>query len=765
MIVAAILLALAQVPGGRVAVDADRLTSDAEAQVVTAGGHAVLRTDRAVLRADEITYDQATGRAVARGHVTLAVGLIAAVADGVDLDVETLEAELDGALLMQKRNVAPEALRDAATPEALKAAGETALALRGKRLRQLGPNHFEAEGLSFTPCDCRPDEPSWRIDAARADVELGERATLTWPVVSVHGIPVLPLPWAYLPLAERRTGLLVPSLQSSSPSGALLEQPLFITLGDSADATLSPGWFFGGSDPAQGARGPRLSAELRYAPSDHTSGRALLAALYDLQPLRDPVDPLRPAPAGRRGLRFEGAFRHDDDLGQGVRLRADLSAVSDGYYVRDLTSDVLVRSTQYLRSTAVLSGRADDRYAGLDVTLRQDTRYGYSLFQAGAPSTLQRLPALSAALLDRPLFGPVSFSATAEYARLAPLLSGTGDEGTDGDFNPANPDPDGSEADGRYQPGEREARDRLDLRARVAAPLRLGDALRMTPSLAYREDVYVGERTGRLAQRGYPVGGVTLDTQLSRTFAGVLRHTITPSVELRSVPVVLGAPPGLYDELDAAVPQAGLLQAVAEVDQRLLARDGARVVELARLDVGQGYDVLQRRLGDTFARAALRAGWLGADATARYSVPERRLAQLAAGASLDDGRGHRAFARYERLLSDGSDRQRRGADALVGPASTIPAPDLAEQLTAGASYRFPFGLTLSYDALVSANLLASATPLDSLTQQALTAGYSPSCDCWRIDLSLSLTHQTAGGPWRPGWGIHFNLARFGSFGS
>jgi len=110
---------------------------------------------------------------------------------------------------------------------------------------------------------------------------------------------VLPLPWAYLPLGERRSGFLVPRVESSYLTGLALHEPLFITLGQSADLTLTPGWFLGGA----GVRGPRLLTELRYAPSEGTAGRALLGALYDL---------LHPGIAlgGQNGLRFEGTVQH-----------------------------------------------------------------------------------------------------------------------------------------------------------------------------------------------------------------------------------------------------------------------------------------------------------------------------------------------------------------------------------------------------------------------------------------------------------------------
>jgi len=140
--------------------------------------------------------------------------------------------------------------------------------VQGRRIQRLGPNHYAVDGISFTPCDCKAEEPSWRIQADRADVEVGERVTLAWPVVYVHGVPVLPLPWAYLPLSDRRTGFLVPRIDTTYLTGLALQEPLFITLGQSADLTLTPGWFLGGA----GVRGPRLLTELRYAPSEGTAG-------------------------------------------------------------------------------------------------------------------------------------------------------------------------------------------------------------------------------------------------------------------------------------------------------------------------------------------------------------------------------------------------------------------------------------------------------------------------------------------------------------
>ena len=204
-------------------------------ETLIAKGHTVLQSEGVTLRADEIVYDQSVQKAWARGNVMFVSGLLVAVADEVSVDVRTLEANVKGGLFLRKKNVTEEQLLAARTPYELKKTGETELTITGNHIQRVGKNEFRVDELSFTPCDCDPTEPSWRVEAHRADVELGERALLTWPVIYVYQVPVFAVPWLYVPLSERRTGFLVPKPNSSKRTGFSLEAPFFLTLGDSYD--------------------------------------------------------------------------------------------------------------------------------------------------------------------------------------------------------------------------------------------------------------------------------------------------------------------------------------------------------------------------------------------------------------------------------------------------------------------------------------------------------------------------------------------------
>lgn len=893
---AALLVSTAQIPlatqvqlptGETVELAADFVAYEADKQVLTARGHCELRTGDMLLRADEVTYDEAGQVATATGNVMfVGPGGMAAVADSVRVDIRSFEANLTGGLFMQKRGVTLEAMLSAKTPQELRAMGETPVILSGTRIRRTGPQSFVVDDLAFTPCECGPGEPSWRVEASSANVVLGERATLSWPVVYVRSVPVFALPWLYLPLAERRSGLLLPKPAFSGINGFTLEQPVFFTLGRSYDVTFTPGYFTGGGDTtvivdnrgnddpkddvtvrepgSTGVEGPRLLTEFRYVPSERTRGRATLGLLYDIRPVRDPRNLLyfRQTVDGvatqtivqdTRGLRGEASWQHTQELGRGWYNRVDASILSDGFYTRDITADIIAREFQYLRSTAVVYQRQDELYAGLDVSLRQDIRWGYRFFQpnrvpasAGTaalpgltelkgPTTFHRLPGITFALPERPLVGGLIGGLRVEYSRLAPMPGGFGDEGADGIFRVTNdyvpawnsPEagaarPDPLQLDGVFNAADREARDRVDFFPRLSTSFGLGPYARVTPSLGVRQDLWAGEVSGKTWQRGYPIAGLLLDSQVATTWSGrgdaKYRHAIAPSLEMRYVPggwgripsagASGGGAPQPYDEVDSAVPlradgrTRGFLHAVLAVDQTLRFKRGNNQLEPLRLRIGQGFDFTRHGtalggddsrgpvLRDTFARLSASAGVLNAGGQIRMDPTTGQVTQVSADFNIDDGKGAALYARFDDLLTTrgfpsaleagadplaiGPDVVRRRLDTLVGPAS-FEAPGLAtleaaglspaervQTLIAGTRLKLGFGLGVRYEAYVQP-LYEDPNTKESqpLAQQTLGLSYGPACDCWRIEGVLVLRRGLA-----PEFGgINLSVAGFGSFGA
>jgi LPS-assembly protein len=781
--------------------NADVLRYSARTAQLSAEGHVLVRTRQLTLHADHLEYDQVTGEAVAFGNASMIAGTTAALAERVHINVRTLESSVENAYFLQKRDIDP-ALLAATTPEQLKKAGKNQLALRGQRIRRRSANALDVEGLTFTPCDCDPLNPSWRVQATSAHVVTGQHAFLLWPVIYVGPVPVLAFPVLDLPLTDRRTGLLIPRPGVDPRRGFSLELPIFITLGRSYDLTLTPGYFFGATQkgsslPAnvRSVKGPRLVTDFRYAPVANVSGDLRLGLLYDLFPRRDPVladclftptlpgcAPMRPGP---RGLRGDLVLEHQAALGKGFFTRLDATLVSDGYYLGDLSTDIFTQGTPYLRSTAVVYHRTDNTYVGLDVAYRQDLRYGYSFVgppdQATTgqtllgPNTLQRLPALTFAIPDTPVWGHLLGGIDAGIVRIAPVTELTGDEGTDGVFSC----PPGmgalaclnlaGQGDRHFEPGEREARMRLNVHPRLTYPISLGSLLHVTPMVAYREDVYVGEITGTWAHRGYALASLALDSELARTFGSgpsALRHSIQPTVQLMYIPAVWGTTVGTYDEVDRAVlptgPGTGLSQALVEVRQRLT--QGSR--EWLRLDIGQGFNLWGGgRLADTYARLATTAGPFRASALARFDPVRLIFSQLSAQARVSY-KGGEVYAQYDNLAQEGSDRMRRPMDELVGPLATQVGTE-AQQIVAGFRYLLRFGLGLSYEAVV----VPQASPaLMRLAQQRIGVTLSPACGCWSLEVGIRLiptppTQLEPSGRFQFNFGANLTIANFGSIGT
>lgn len=779
-----------ELPSGKlVNLAADYADTLGGGQKVSARGNVELSSGEMVVRADELVYDAEAQVVVARGNVRFFAFPYVGVADEVSVDIDGREATLTGALFMKKRGVTQEQLLAARSVEELKSMGDSQLSVSGTKIRQLSEDEFEVENLSFTPCDCDANSVTWRVEARKANVQVGERATLTFPVVYVKSVPVFALPWLYLPVTERRSGLLVPRPSNTPQSGFAVDAPVFVTLGDSYDVTLTPGYYAGNTTGGlTGIKGPRLQTEFRYVPSSRTSGRVTFGLIYDLKPRRDPVDPGRLALYGAkegptRGLRAEGSFVHDQDLGRGFRDRIDASFVSDGFYTRDLSADILLREVPYIRSSGVFYRRTDDYWTGLDVVIRQDLRWGYSVLDtdrnsagllARGPATMQRLPALTFALPQRPIAGPVNAGFTASFVRIAPTSGVTGDEGLDGIFDPNNRDRgQGNRTFEEGPPGvgsEREARMRLDVNPRVSAELNAGRFVTFTPYAALRQDLYLGEATANTSQRGYPLAGTTASSELSKVYSWKtfqFRHAVTPVAEVRYVPTVWGAVPRdtPYDEIDAAIgretqAERRFLQGVVELRQQLQRRNGAEHLEVVRLDVGQGFDLFNRRPADAFGRFSFGSGPVRVSALGRYDVPRQRLAQISASGHIDDGRGDAIYFSYDRLRLSGTDRTRRPIDALVGAPAAL--GDFAEQITGGIRVTFAFGVNARYEAIIAPRQSKNPNEGDRgvLRQQVVGLGYGPACDCWRLEAQAVLRPNL---PLQAG--LNFSISRFGSFGT
>ena len=207
-----------------VALIADEINFDSNTGRVTASGSVEVYYGDRTLTADKIVYDDNTGRVEAVGDIVLRDPTGTTVfADTADLD-----ADLKDGLVTGARSVLSEHTRLAAV-----------------EARRIDERYNTLSKVVYSPCRVCPDQPNplWRIRARRVihdEVEKVihyENATF-----DVFGVPIAWLPYFQHPdpTVERASGFLSPSFEGSGNFGYGIKTPYFLTLGDSADLTISP---------------------------------------------------------------------------------------------------------------------------------------------------------------------------------------------------------------------------------------------------------------------------------------------------------------------------------------------------------------------------------------------------------------------------------------------------------------------------------------------------------------------------------------------
>ncbi|HYQ81492.1 MAG TPA: LPS-assembly protein LptD [Anaeromyxobacteraceae bacterium] len=791
--------------GGTVEVEAAQVVYDAAAARYRLDGGVRVRRGATVLRCRTASYDPATGTVEASGEVLITGPGRAVAADQARLVIDgPWEARQVTAYLKEK----PVDLGAAQDADAACRQGRNRLTLRAERVASEGDESFVAEGVRLTLCDCDGGAPSWEVGASRAEVEPGERAVLSWPVVRItprflflsEPVPVLPLPWLYLPLAERRTGLLLPGAGYGARTGWTLSQPFFLVLSRSVDATLTADYAFGPpGGPKPGLRaveGPGATAEVRWAPAEGMTGRAEVDWLKDRH-----VDPGDPGGGDRYALRLT----HSGPLSDGAALSVAARLVSDVAWLDDFAGDVLLKSAPYVRSAAAFS------YRWTDLVLAAEADYHLSIGSLKEPATTQvpfglfgsripafhRLPAASATLLPVRLAGPLRLSGSLSAARFAPMegISNRADASglAPGDLLWAGTLP--LPPAGAWSPGQRLSASRLAAEGELRAPFSLGRALALEPWVRGRAAGYAfGDGASPEALDAWASGGLTASTRLTRVFgegADRLRHDIEPRIEWRGGTGLAGPalPAWAYDDLDRAVapsapclpPPAGLAtgpclpmrtvsaappgswsQLRLALRNRLVLPSGSLSRTALDLDLGQDLDLARGALGETWARAGVLADPLTFGLSARFLsfgaepppgtwTPAKRswldaFTELRADLALQWKRGDRVHASLLALGEGASGRLRAGSDPLFDERAIAFAAQ--GQGAAGAKVRVIGGLDVSYDALFNVRTVtapgcnAARSPVEwtpHVQQHVASLGWDSPCKCWRAALKVRVS--------------------------
>ncbi len=336
-------------------IDGDQVAGVQNENLIVRGDVHLRRGDQ-FLGTDKLTYDSETGEYLAEGSVRYQDSGMRLVAESAQGDQEADSHQLSDVryqLVSRRGNGRADEI-----------------SLRGTTGTLLGS--------TYSSCD--PSDRQWELRAARiqVDTETG-MGTARNATLHIGNVPVLYVPWFMFPVDDRRrTGLLYPSIGTSSRNGFDWRQPIYLNLAPNYDATIEPRFM--------SKRGLMLAGEFRYLLAD---GAGTFEASFlpddDLvereraEEIADGVPPENRRKDNRSQFSFNGYHNIDERW----RASASLNWISDPFYIEDFSSNLENLSPVYIASDLGVSGRGETWSAGVNATyyLLSD----YTLSEAALP--------------------------------------------------------------------------------------------------------------------------------------------------------------------------------------------------------------------------------------------------------------------------------------------------------------------------------------------------------------------------------------------
>ena len=402
--------------------------------------------------------------------------------------------------------------------------------LSSKLIEKLSDKKYKTERATYSTCkDC---SESWEFEVDAIEIEFEGYAFMRQVKLKIKDTPVMWIPYMIIPIKqERQSGLVYPHFDFSGIHGLRFVQPLYLTLGRSADMTLGGGIYT--------FRGGRGELEFRYAARNDSYGTVKGFYTYDKQFKNPRTGIVQPSTRNRYALSIEQQQRFPK-LGLTQKFR--LFDISDNRYPIDFDQDIRGRFEPAQVSdlsfnfgspwvSSYVAGRYVRDLLGPVKTPRQANRH-----------TVQVLPEAQVVMNDRLLFG-LPVAAGVRFGLHNFVRPGEAfDPGLCSDTQPETCP---TELTGAPVPGVDPVREalRVELNPRIYSAFRPWDRISVVPSLGYRT-FYYNFFTPELSPlwRGYLQFKTDFSFQLERVYKTSnpeiprIKHMIRPILSYSWIP-------------------------------------------------------------------------------------------------------------------------------------------------------------------------------------------------------------------------------------
>jgi len=222
------------------------------------------------------------------------------------------------------------------------------------------PGHGSAKSISVneegvlslinsTFTTCYGETPDWTLKASEIKINANDSQLEAYNArFKIFDIPVLYIPYFTMPIGEERhSGILYPTMKSSSSSGFEVKLPYYWNITENMDATFTPRYM--------SKRGSQLQTEFRYL-FGLQSGVINIEYLDKDKKLTQNNDP-----------RYLARFQHVGTFSDRFRAYIDYTTISDDNYLVDLDSDQYNSNDAYLYQVGEISYFGDTWHAKMQL--------------------------------------------------------------------------------------------------------------------------------------------------------------------------------------------------------------------------------------------------------------------------------------------------------------------------------------------------------------------------------------------------------------
>lgn len=378
-----------------------------------AEGEAVLERAGDTLSADRIVYRQADDEVEASGNVRLAAPDSVISGSYLRLRLEESVGEFKSPAYSLRHQPAP--LQEAAatlTGLPLTTSGGQVLATTGRLIERepvtgsgvadvlefRGPDQYALANATYSTC--APGRRDWEIRVDNLELDYSEGVgSGRGAVVTFKDAPIFYSPWLNFSLNnQRKSGLLPPTIGSTSKNGLEMALPIFWNISSDMDATLTP--------RLMARRGIQWNAEFRYLLGLHGNDSLYLPQVDEGQVRLEYLPGDKLAKRDRYGY----SIAHTQRVAEGLTAALNLNGVSDSSYFSDLTTRVGQVSQTNLLRQGTLSYEGSSYNAQINVQTFQTLQILPNTF---AP--YRRLPQLKASAFNYELPQGLALNVDAEY--------------------------------------------------------------------------------------------------------------------------------------------------------------------------------------------------------------------------------------------------------------------------------------------------------------------------------------------------------------